>query len=163
VNLSFETIVRSSPPLIESKELLTEHHFVGKMGQKAETLLQEILLGTAFLGGIWVAMEMNPNVVIIEQLGKIIATVGTESQAEKYVGRAKLLLTVSFLVSLAGSFLIGKLPGLAAFGAMWLAGILFFTTPKLAIILLFVGMGLGIYAVHRHTDENIHVSTQPRF
>lgn len=125
------------------------------MGKKAEILFQEILVSTAFLGGVWTAIELNPEVVLIEVLGEVLATFAGPEAAASYVAMGRTLLTVGFLFAVLGAFAIGRWLGLGAFGLMWLAGYLIVSGSRAGIALLFIAWGLGAVAILVHTDESL--------
>jgi hypothetical protein len=125
------------------------------MEGKAETLIQEILVGTAFFGGFWTAIELDPNVVIVNQLGKVLATLLTHEAANQYVGFGKTIIMIAFLAGVVGSYTIGRKTGFAAFWVMYAAGALFITVTQLSVLLMVVGFLMGAIAVQMHTDERI--------
>lgn len=94
------------------------------MGKKAEFLLNEALIGTAFVGGLYTALKVDPEAVIIEALGQLLVEFAGPETASSYIAMAELLLLLSFLVVIAGVIVIGRMIGLIAFGLMWLSGFL---------------------------------------
>jgi len=131
------------------------------MGQKTETLFNQFLIGTGFLTGFWHALELNPKIVLVEQLGYAISLIGTQEMANEYVFYGKLALLLVTLAAIPGSYIIGRKLGLAGLVVMYFAGLTFLTATTLSIMLLLLGMVLGVFAIQVHTDERA-VSRQPQ-
>lgn len=133
-----------------------------KMGKKAEFLLNEALISTAFVGGLYTALRVDPQAVIIDALGRILVELAGPETASSYIAMAELMILVGFLVVIAGVIVIGRIIGLIAFGSMWLAGFLLAQGMAAGILLLFIGWGLGALAVLVHTNENVRPPTRGR-
>ena len=131
-----------------------------EMGEKAEFLLNEALISTAFVGGLYAALKVDPEAVIIDALGRILVEFAGPETASSYIAMAELMLLVGFLVVIAGVIAIGRIIGLIAFGSMWLAGFLFAQGTSAGILFLFIGWGLGAVAVLVHTNENVRSPTR---
>lgn len=132
------------------------------MGKKAEFLLNEALISTAFVGGLYTALKVDPEAVIIEALGRILVEFAGPETASSYIAMAELLLLLSFLVVIAGVIVIGRMIGLIAFGLMWLSGFLLAQGVGAGILFLFSGWGLGALAVLVHTNENVRSPSRER-
>lgn len=125
------------------------------MGDKSEFLFGEALISTAFLGGVWTALQVDPEVVMVEALAEVIAVLAGPDAASQYVFFSNLLLFIGFLVVVGMVFAIGRMTGLVAFGLMWLAGLLFIQESLAGVLLLFMGWGVGALAILMHTDEQV--------
>ena len=125
------------------------------MGDKAEFLMDEGLISTAFFGGVWTAIKLNPESVLVHALGQVLAELVGPSTAGSYIAIGELLLLIGFLGVVGGVYVIGRKTGLIAFGVMWLAGYLLVQGSGAGVFLLFLGWGIGALAITVHTDESI--------
>lgn len=130
------------------------------MSKKAVTLLNEILITTAFFGGVWTAIEINPEVALIGALGKVMAELIGPATAARYVAWGKLMSTLVFVGSLVGAFFIGRKTALLAFGTLWVAGYLLALQNIVGVYLLIAGYLLGMLSISLHT--NARVGPPPR-
>ena len=124
------------------------------MGEEAEFLFSEGLISTAFLGGVWTAIGLDPEVVLIDALGQVLAELAGSGTASSYVAIANIGLFIGFLFVVIGVFAIGGKLGLAGFVSMWISGFLLIHGVILGIVFLFGGWGLGALAILIHTDES---------
>lgn len=121
----------------------------------ADTLIEEILVSTGFFGGVWTAVELHPNVVLVEALGQILISLGDSGFAASYVASMKALITISFFAGVAGSYAIGGKLGFAGFWCLYLAGALILSWTAAAIWLMILGYLFGLLAVELHTDQSV--------
>jgi hypothetical protein len=84
--------------------------------------LNGALINTAFVGGLYTALKIDPEAVIIDALGQILVELAGPETASSYIAMAELILLRGFLGVIAGVIVIGRIIGLMAFGSMWLAG-----------------------------------------
>jgi len=129
--------------------------YYDEMSEKAEFLMQEGLFSTAFFGGVWSAIKLNPESVLVHALGQVISELVGPATAGSYIALGELLLALGFFGVVGGVYVIGRKVGLIAFGVMWLAGFLLIQGNEAGVFLLFVGWGLGALAIKIHTNETI--------
>lgn len=131
------------------------------MGEKADFLMGEGLISTAFLGGVWSAIQVNPESAILRALGQVLAEVAGPATANSYLAFANLVFAIGTVTVVIGVYAIGQKIGLIAFGVMWLSGFLIAQGINAGAYLLLVGWGLGAVAVLVHTDESISPPAGP--
>lgn len=130
------------------------------MGKKAEFLWNEALVSTAFAGGLYTALKVNPESVIIEALGQVLAAFVGPGTASSFTTTAELILLFGFVAVIGLVAAIGRVVGVVGFGSMWLAGFLLAQGIVVGIFFVFLGWGLAAFAILVHTDESFQSSSQ---
>lgn len=132
------------------------------MGEGLDFVVEESLISTAFFGGIWTALQISPESVLLRQIKEIGTILGHSGFASDIVALGQVTLFLWFIFVLVATFVIGRWLGIAGFIAMWLAGFFFIQGSILGPILLFVGWGFGVAGVAVHTDEQVRPSSGGR-
>lgn len=107
----------------------------------AMSFVQEFVLGFGFLSGLWIHVGVDPETEVIKAFAQIINQLAPSSGFSLIFW---LIPIVVFIVSIAGSFLIGQLLGLIAVGLAFLGGV--FISSIIGIVLLIAGIILGFIA-----------------
>ena len=133
------------------------------MGSKAEFLWNEALVSTAFAGGLYTALKIDPESVVIDALGQVLITLAGPETASSYIAAAELMFLFGFLAVITLVAVIGRVIGLIGFGSMWLAGFLLAQGFVVGIFFVFLGWGLAALAIFVYTDESFRSSPRRRY
>ncbi len=133
------------------------------MGSKAEFLWNEALVSTAFAGGLYTALKIDPEAVVIDALGQVLVVLAGPETASSYIATAELMLLFGFLVVFVMTAIIGRVIGLVGFISMWLAGFLLAQGIAVGIFFVFFGWGLAALAIFVHTNESFRSPPRRRY
>jgi len=122
------------------------------MAKKSRTYLWQFVIGLGFLSGLWTAIGIDPEAVILNTLGKAAYIIYPDPAIRTLF---ILLPTVLLLISVYGAYRKGRVPGLAAVIAAYLAGLSILVSTFTAILLLLVALILGLLATNRRVARKL--------
>ena len=116
---------------------------VGTMRKKSKMFLWESVVGLGFLSGLWTAIGINPQSVIIGLIGQSASGIYPDPAI-----RALFLIlpTIFLVISVISAYRRGKIPGLFSVIIAYTGGLLILVSPVLAMILLIAAVVIGILA-----------------
>jgi hypothetical protein len=122
------------------------------MVRKSRTYIWQFVIGLGFLSGLWTAIGIDPEAVILNAIGKAADIVYPDPNIRTLF---ILLPTVLLLVSVYGAYRKGRIPGLAAVIVAYLAGLSILVSTVTAIVLLVAALCLGLLATNRRIARNL--------
>ncbi len=113
------------------------------MRKKSKMFLWESVVGLGFLSGLWTAIGINPQSVIIGLIGQSASGIYPDPAI-----RALFLIlpTIFLVISVISAYRRGKIPGLFSVIIAYTGGLLILVSPVLAMILLIAAVVIGILA-----------------
>jgi len=122
------------------------------IAKKSSLFIREFVIGLGFLSGIFTAIGIDPEQVIIGIIGKAAVSLypGPEISALFII-----LPTILLLISLIAAFLKGRILGLVSVLVAYCAGIFILVSTVLALILLIGATGIGYLATNRRLLNKI--------
>jgi ABC-type multidrug transport system permease subunit len=116
------------------------------MTKKSGLFIRQFVIGLGFLSGIFTAIGIDPQQVVISLLGKAVMSYYSDPGISYlFVILPALLL----FASLAAAYLKGKLLGLVSVLVAYCAGIFVLTSAGTGLLLLSVAVVLGVLATNR--------------
>jgi hypothetical protein len=116
------------------------------MATKSRTYIWQFVIGLGFLSGVWTAIGIDPEAVIINALGTAIGTVYPDATVRSLF---ILLPTCLFLLSVWGAYRKGRLVGIVAVIIAYVAGLTILVSTMSALVLLLAAIGIGWLGTNR--------------
>lgn len=122
------------------------------MARRTKTFLWQFVVGLGFLSGIWTAIGIDPEEVILNAVGTAVtAAYPDEALRTLFI----LLPTALFLISVYQAYRKGKAPGIAAVLLAYLAGLSILVSLATTLILLAAALVTGYLATNRRLVRKI--------
>jgi len=122
------------------------------MAKKSRTYVWQFVIGLGFLSGLWTAIGIDPEAVILNALGRAAGTIiADENVRTLFV----ILPTILLLFSIYGAYRKGRVMGLAAVIVAYLAGISILVSTGTALLLLLAAVIIGLLATNRRVARII--------
>ena len=122
------------------------------MAKKSRTYVWQFVIGLGFLSGLWTAIGIDPEAVILNALGRAAGTIiADENVRTLFV----ILPTILLLFSIYGAYRKGRVMGLAAVIVAYLAGISILVSTGTALLLLLAAVIIGLLATNRRVARVI--------
>ena len=116
------------------------------MAQRGKTYVWQFTIGLGFLSGLWTAIGIDPEQVILNLLG----TVSGEILQNATLQQAFIVLpTILFVISVWGAYRKGKVLGLASVLVAYLAGLSVLVALWTSLVLLLAAVAIGYIAPGR--------------
>jgi hypothetical protein len=116
------------------------------MVKKSRTYIWQFVLGLGFLSGLWTAIGINPQEIILNILGTV-----TESVYSDPAIRFLFIIvpTILLIVSIVGAYKKGKVLGLISVIVAYFAGLFFIVSTTTSVIFLCIAISIGYLATNR--------------
>ena len=122
------------------------------MAKKSRAYIWQFVIGLGFLSGLWTALGIDPEEVILNVLGKAVDMVYPDPNV-RYI--FFLLPTLLLLFSIIGAYKKGKVFGLAAVIVAYIAGLSILVSLTPALLLLLLALVLGYLATNRRLKKKL--------
>jgi hypothetical protein len=114
------------------------------MTKRSKTYVWQFVLGLGFVSGLWTAIGIDPQAVLLTALGNVVEAL----YSDPVVRWVFFLLPLIILgVSVYGAYRKGRFPGLLSVIIAYFAGVLIFVSTATALILLGGAILTGYLAV----------------
>jgi chromate transport protein ChrA len=122
------------------------------MAKRSKTYIWQFVLGLGFFSGLWTAIGIDPQAVLLTALGNVVDTL----YSDPVVRWIFFLLPLVILgISVHGAFRKGRFPGLISVIIAYFAGVLIFASTATALILLGCAIFIGYLAAGRRFKKNL--------
>jgi energy-converting hydrogenase Eha subunit E len=116
------------------------------MAKKSRTYIWQFVIGLGFLSGLWTAIGIDPQVVILDVLGTVANTIYSDPAIRSLF---LILPAILLLLSVFGAYTRGRLPGLISVIVAYLAGLSILVSTMTALVLLGIAIIIGYLAPNR--------------
>lgn len=113
------------------------------MPKKPHRFVWQFVIGMGFLSGLWTAVGLDPESILISAVGTAVNAVYPSSLV-RYL--FLILPTILLIVSVIGAYMKGKGLGLLSVLVAYGAGLLILTVPAVALLLLGAAALLGYFS-----------------
>jgi hypothetical protein len=122
------------------------------MVKKSRTYIWQFVLGLGFLSGLWTAIGINPQEIILNILGTV-----TESVYSDPAIRFLFIIvpTILLIVSIVGAYKKGKVLGLISVIVAYFAGLFFIISTTTSVIFLCIAIIIGYLATNRKLTKKL--------
>ena len=116
------------------------------MAKKFRRFIWQFVIGLGFLSGLWMAIGIDPEEVLITTLDSAVTTISPDPTL-----RALFLIlpTLILIFSILGAYRNGKVPGLISVLVAYVAGLVILSSAIAGLALLGVAVVLAYYST-RH-------------
>jgi len=122
------------------------------MAKKSRTFIWQFVVGLGFLSGLWTAIGIDPQAVVLNALGNIVYSVYADP-AIRFL--FIILPTILLLISILGAYEKGRSLGLISVIVAYLAGVFFFVSATIALTLLGIAVYTGYLAAGRRLTKKL--------
>jgi hypothetical protein len=116
------------------------------MAKKSRTYIWQFVIGLGFLSGLWTAIGIDPQAVIVGVLGNLVDTVYSDP-AIRFL--FLILPTILLFLSILGAYSRGRLLGLISVIFAYLAGLFILVSNVTALVFFGVAIIIGYLAPDR--------------
>jgi hypothetical protein len=122
------------------------------MAKKSRTYIWQFVIGFGFLSGLWTAIGIDPQAVILDVLGNVVDTVYSDPAIRSLF---LILPMILLLLSVLGAYTRGRFPGLISVIVAYLAGLLFLVSTVTALVFLGIAIIIWYLAPNRSLIKKI--------
>ncbi len=116
------------------------------MRKKSRMFLWESVIGLGFLSGLWTAIGISPQSLVIDLIGKSASDIYPDPGVRVLF---ILLPTILLIISIISAYRKGKIPGLFSVVLAYFSGLLIITALAPAVLLLLCAVAIGIFATRK--------------
>jgi hypothetical protein len=116
------------------------------MARRSKTFLWQVVVGFGFLSGVWTAVGIDPEEVVLNLLGTAITAVYPNAALRTLF---IILPTILLLLSISNAWKKGKVLGLASVIIAYAAGLSILVSLPSTLVLLLVALLVGYLATNR--------------
>jgi hypothetical protein len=116
------------------------------MAKKSRTYIWQFVIGLGFFSGLWTAIGIDPQAVIVDFLGDVVDTFYSDPAIRSLF---LILPTILLLISILGAYKKGRIPGLISVIIAYIAGLFIFVSTVTALVILVVAVIIGYLAPKR--------------
>ncbi len=116
------------------------------MAKKSRTYIWQFVIGLGFLSGLWTAIGIDPQAVIVDILGNVVDTVYSDPAIRSLF---LILPMILLFISIFAAYSKGRLLGLISVIIAYLAGLFILVSTVTALVFLGVALIIGYLAPNR--------------
>jgi hypothetical protein len=116
------------------------------MAKKSRTYIWQFVIGLGFLSGLWTAIGIDPQAIIVGVLGNLADTVYSDPAIRSLF---LILPTILLFLSILGAYTRGRLLGLISVILAYLAGLFILVSTVTALVFFGVAIIIGYLAPNR--------------
>jgi hypothetical protein len=122
------------------------------MVKKSRTYIWQFVIGLGFLSGLWTAIGINPQEIILNILGTVTESVYSDP-AIRFL--FIILPTILLIVSIIGAYKKGKALGLISVLVAYFAGLFFLISTTTSVVFLCIAIIIGYLATNRKLTKKL--------
>ena len=113
------------------------------MAKKAHRFIWQFVIGFGFLSGLWTAIGLNPENILINALGSAVTAQNSDPVLRTFF---LLLPTIILVISVIGAYYNGRIRGLVAVLLAYVAGLVILTHLAAGLIVLCAAVAVAYLA-----------------
>jgi len=122
------------------------------MAKRSRTYIWQFVIGLGFISGVWTAIGIDPEAVILNVVGDIIGTVYSDPGFRSLL---IILPTVLLVVSVIGAYRRGRVLGLISVIVAYISGLAILVSVMTTALLLIVAVITGYLATNRRMRKKL--------
>jgi hypothetical protein len=122
------------------------------MVKKSRTYIWQFVIGLGFLSGLWTAIGINPQEIILNILGTVTESVYSDPAIHFLF---IIVPTILLIVSIVGAYKKGKVLGLISVIVAYFAGLFFLISTTTAFVFLCIAIIIGYLATNRKLAKKL--------
>ena len=113
------------------------------MAKKVHRFVVQFVIGFGFLSGLWTAIGLNPENILITALGSAVTTQYSDPAVRTFF---LLLPTIILVISVIGAYMNGRIPGLVAVLLAYVAGLAILSHLVAGLLILCAALVVAYYS-----------------
>jgi hypothetical protein len=126
--------------------------FDDTMVKKSHTYIWQFVIGLGFLSGLWTAIGINPQQIILNILGNVTESVYSDPNLRLLL---LILPTILLILSIIGAYKRGKVLGLISVIVAYIAGLVILISTTTALVFLGIAIIIGYLATNRKLTKKL--------
>jgi hypothetical protein len=122
------------------------------MARKSRTYIWQFVIGLGFISGLWTAIGINPQEIILNILGNVTDSVYSDP-AIRFL--FLIVPTILLILSIIGAYKKGKVLGLISVIVAYFAGLFILLSTITALFLLVIAIIIGYLATNRRLTKKL--------
>jgi len=122
------------------------------MAKKSRVYIWQFVIGLGFLSGLWTAIGIDPQAVIVGILGTVIETVYSDPAIRSLF---LILPAILLIFSVYGAYTRGRLLGLISVLVAYIAGLSILVSTVTALAFLGIAIIIGYLAPNRRLIKRL--------
>jgi len=122
------------------------------MARKSRTYIWQFVIGLGFISGLWTAIGINPQEIILNILGNVTDSVYSDP-AIRFL--FLIVPTILLILSIIGAYKKGKVLGLISVIVAYFAGLFILLSTITALFLLVIAIIIGYLATNRRLAKKL--------
>ena len=122
------------------------------MAKRSRAYIWQFVIGLGFISGVWTAIGIDPEAVILNIVGDIIGTVYSDPGFRSLL---IILPSVLFVISVIGAYRRGRVLGLVSVIVAYISGLAILVSIMTSAILLIVAVITGYLATNRRMRKKL--------
>ena len=122
------------------------------MVKKSRTYIWQFVIGLGYLSGLWTAIGINPQEIILNILGTVTESVYSDPAIRLIF---IVLPTILLILSIIGAYKKGKVLGLVSVIVAYFAGLFFLISTMTSVVFLCIAIIIGYLATNRKLTKKL--------
>jgi len=122
------------------------------MARKSRTYIWQFVIGLGFISGLWTAIGINPQEIILNILGNVTDSVYSDPAIHFLF---LIVPTILLILSIIGAYKKGKVLGLISVIVAYFAGLFILLSTITALFLLVIAIIIGYLATNRRLAKKL--------
>jgi hypothetical protein len=122
------------------------------MARKSRTYIWQFVIGLGFISGLWTAIGINPQEIILNILGNVTDSVYSDP-AIRFL--FLIVPTILLILSIIGAYKKGKVLGLISVIVAYFSGLFILLSTITALFLLVIAIIIGYLATNRRLTKKL--------
>jgi len=122
------------------------------MTKKSRTYIWQFVIGLGFLSGLWTAIGIDPQEMILNILGNAAVSIYSDPAIRFLL---LVLPTILFILSIIGVYKKGKVLGLISVIVAYIAGLFILISTMTALVFLGIAIIIGYLATNRRLTKKL--------
>jgi len=122
------------------------------MAKRSKAYIWQFVICLGLLSGIWTAIGIDPEAVILDVVGNLVGTVYSHPVARSLL---IVLPTVLLLISIIGAYRRGRVLGLISVIVAYISGLFILISIISSAILLIIAIIIGYLATNRRLRKKL--------
>ena len=122
------------------------------MAKRSKAYIWQFVIGLGLLSGIWTAIGIDPEAVILNVLGNMVGTVYSDPGVRSLL---LILPTILLVISIIGAYRRGRVLGLISVIVAYVSGLFILVSIMISVILLSIAIITGYLATNRRLRKKL--------
>jgi predicted branched-subunit amino acid permease len=122
------------------------------MAKRSWAYIWQFVIGLGLLSGVWTAIGIDPEAVILNVLGYIVGDVYSDPGVRSLL---LILPTILLVISIIGAYRRGRVLGLISVIVAYISGLFILVSIMISVILLIIAIITGYLATNRRLRKKL--------